>query len=222
MTQEQWTAVDDYLTELVVRPGPELSAVEESAAAAGLPAIAVAPNEGKLLRLLAKLAGARSILEIGTLAGYSTIWLAGALPEGGSLVTLEIDPRHAEVARANIERAGLADRVEVRVGAALDSLPALATEGRGPFDMVFIDADKEGNPDYFRWALQLSRPGALIVVDNVVREGAVVEDTGRSDIQGTRRVLELMAAEPRVSVTVIQTVGRKGHDGMAIALVLST
>jgi len=220
MTQQRWTAVDDYLTDLVVRPGEALVAAQESAATAGLPAIAVAPNQGKLLQLLARLAGARAILEIGTLAGYSTIWLAGALPDGGSLVTLEIDPRHAEVAIANIERAGLADRVQVRVGAALDSLPALAAEGRGPFDLIFIDADKQGNADYFRWAVRLSRPGSVIVVDNVVRGGAVADgDSDNPDVQGSRRLLDLIAAEPRVSATVIQTVGSKGYDGMAIAVV---
>jgi len=220
MTQQRWTAVDDYLIDLVVRPGEALVAAQESAATAGLPAIAVAPNQGKLLQLLARLAGARAILEIGTLAGYSTIWLAGALPDGGSLVTLEIDPRHAEVAIANIERAGLADRVQVRVGAALDSLPALAAEGRGPFDLIFIDADKQGNADYFRWAVRLSRPGSVIVVDNVVRGGAVADgDSDNPDVQGSRRLLDLIAAEPRVSATVIQTVGSKGYDGMAIAVV---
>jgi predicted O-methyltransferase YrrM len=222
MTQERWTAVDDYLTDLVVRPDKALLAAQESASAAGLPPIAVAPNQGKLLHLLATLAGARTILEIGTLGGYSTIWLARALPEEGSLVTLEIDPRHAEVAGVNIERAGLADRVEVRVGPALDTLPVLAAEGRGPFDLIFIDADKPGNADYFRWALRLSRPGSLIVVDNVVRGGSIVDEgSDNPAVQGTRRVLDAIAAEPRVSATVIQTVGSKGHDGLAIALVLA-
>jgi predicted O-methyltransferase YrrM len=220
MTQERWTAVDDYLTDLVVRPGNALLAAQESASAAGLPAIAVAPNQGKLLHLMARLAGARTILEIGTLGGYSTIWLAGALPDGGSLVTLEINPRHAEVAAASIERAGLADRVEVRVGPALDTLPQLEADGRGPFDLVFIDADKPGNADYFRWAVRLSRPGSLIVVDNVVRGGSIADESADDDsVRGTRRVLEAMAAEPRVSATVIQTVGSKGYDGLAIALV---
>jgi predicted O-methyltransferase YrrM len=218
MNQELWTAVDDYLTELVVRPAPALEAAERSADAAGLPSIAVAPNQGKLLHLLARLQGARRILEIGTLAGYSTIWLASALPPDGRLVTLEIDPRHAEVAGVNIERAGLADRVEVRVGPALDILPELT----GPFDLIFIDADKPGNPDYFRWAVQLSRPGSLIVVDNVVRGGAITDqDSDDVRVHGTRQLHEAIAAEPRVSATVLQTVGGKGHDGIAIALVMA-
>jgi predicted O-methyltransferase YrrM len=223
MTQEQWSAVDDYLADLVVRPDKALRAAQESAAAAGLPDIAVTPSQGKLLQLLARLAGARTILEIGTMAGYSTIWLAGALPDGGSLVTLELEPRHAELASVNLERAGLADRVEVRVGPALDSLPVLAAEGRGPFDMIFLDADKPSNVDYFRWALRLSRPGSLIVVDNVVRRGAILDgDNDTPEVEGARQLLDVMAAEPRVSATVIQTVSSKGHDGMAIALVVST
>jgi predicted O-methyltransferase YrrM len=222
MTQELWTAVDRYITDLLVPPDPALDGALEASAAAGLPPINVAPNQGKLLWLLARLQGARTILEIGTLGGYSTIWLARALPAGGRLITLEIDPKHAEVARASIARAGLAGVVELRLGRALDTLPQLAAQGRGPFDLIFIDADKPNNPDYFAWALKLSRRGSLIIVDNVVRDGAVA-DAASSDpsVQGVRRLNELLAAEPRVSATAIQTVGSKGYDGFAIALVQS-
>lgn len=216
MTPDTWTAVDDYLTGLLVRPDEALTGAQERADAAGLPAIAVSAPQGKLLHLLARSCGARSILEIGTLGGYSSIWLARALPADGRLVTLELDPRHAEVATANLERAGLADRVEVRVGPALDTLPQLT----GPFDLVFIDADKEHNVDYFGWAVRLSRPGTLIVVDNVVRRGRVADPADDDPaVRGTRRLFEAMAAEPRVTTTVLQTVGAKGYDGLAIALV---
>jgi predicted O-methyltransferase YrrM len=220
MTQEQWTAVDRYITEVLVPGDAALEAALEASAAAGLPPINVTPNQGKLLMLLALIQGARSILEIGTLGGYSTIWLARALPAGGRLITLEADPKHAEVARANIARAGLADVVELRQGRALDTLPQLAAERRGPFDLIFIDADKPSNPDYVVWALALSRRGSLIVIDNVVREGAVA-DAGSDDpsVRGVRRMNELLAAEPRVSATAIQTVGSKGYDGFALALV---
>lgn len=218
MTEDLWTAVDRYISDVIVPSDPALDAALAASAAAGLPAIQVAPNQGKLLALLARMQGSRTILEIGTLGGYSTIWLARALPAGGRLITLEADPEHAEIARSNIEGAGLADIVEVRVGQALDTLPQLAPEG--PFDLVFIDADKASNPEYFQWALEHSRPGTLIVIDNVVRRGAVL-DAGSDDpdIQGTRRLYDLLAAEPRVTATVIQTVGSKGHDGLAIALV---
>ena len=220
MTQPIWTAVDRYLDELLVGPDAALEATLQASSEAGLPAINVAPTQGKLLHLLARILGARAILEIGTLGGYSTIWMARALPPDGHLVTLEIDPRHAEVARANIARAGLAQRVEVRLGRALDVLSKLAVEGAGPFDLIFIDADKANIPAYFKWALQLSRPGSLIVVDNVVREGAVIEsESPDPSVQGVRRLNELMAAEPRVSATTIQTVGVKGYDGFALALV---
>ena len=220
MTQEQWTAVDRYFTDLLVPPDPALDAALRASGAAGLPPINVAPNQGKLLQLLATIQGARSILEIGTLGGYSTIWLARALPAGGRLITLEADPTHAEVARANIAGAGLADVVEVRLGRALETLPRLAAEGRGPFDLIFIDADKPSTPDYFAWALKLARRGSLIVVDNVVRGGAVI-DAASDDagVRGVRRFNELLAAEPRVSATAIQTVGSKGYDGLVIALV---
>jgi predicted O-methyltransferase YrrM len=221
MNKEHWTAVDQYLTDLLVKPDAALDAALQSSADAGLPAISVSACQGKLLHVLARLQSARNILEIGTLGGYSTIWLARALPEGGKLITLEIDPKHAEVARANIARAGVADRVEVRLGKALDLLPKIATERLIPFDLIFIDADKPSNPDYFAWALKLSRPGSLIVVDNVIRDGKVIDaDSSDPSIQGVRRLNELIAAEPRVSATVIQTVGSKGYDGLAIAVVV--
>lgn len=220
MTEEQWAAVDGYFADLLVGDDPALAAALAASEAAGLPPIGVSPTQGKLLGLLARLGGARSILEIGTLGGYSTIWLGRALPADGRLVTLEAEPRHAEVARANIARAGLAGVVELRVGPALETLPRLAAEGGGPFDLVFVDADKPSTPEYVRWALELSRVGGVIVVDNVVRGGAVA-DTARDDpgVRGVRRALEMMAAEPRLSATAIQTVGAKGYDGFAIALV---
>ncbi len=220
MTQEQWTAVDRYITDLLVPPDPALDGALQTSAAAGLPSHNVSPNQGKLLLLLARSALARTILEIGTLGGYSTIWLARALPTDGRLITLEADPKHAEVARANIARAGLADVVELRLGRALDTLPQIAAEGRGPFDLIFIDADKPSNPDYFAWALKLSRRGSLIIADNVVRNGAVVDAASADpNVQGVRRFNELLAAEPRVSATAIQTVESIGYDGFAIALV---
>jgi predicted O-methyltransferase YrrM len=220
MTQEQWTAVDRYLTDLLVPPDPALTAALEASAAAGLPAINVAPNQGKLLFLLARVQGARTILEIGTLGGYSTIWLARALPPGGRLITLEADPKHAEVARGNLARAGLGDVVDVRLGPALETLPRLAAEGRGPFDLIFIDADKPSYPDYLGWALRLSRRGSLIIADNVVRGGGVIDPANADPrVQGARRFNALLAAEPRVSATAIQTVGSKGYDGFALALV---
>jgi predicted O-methyltransferase YrrM len=220
LSQELWTAVDQYITDMLVPPDPALEAALEASAAAGLPAINVAPNQGKLLQLLARLTGARAILEIGTLGGYSTIWLARALPPGGRLITLEADPQHAEVARANIARASIAASVEVRLGKAIETLPAIAAEGHGPFDLVFIDADKPSNPDYFAWALRLTRPGSLIIVDNVVRDGAVADASSADpSVLGVRRLNELVAAEPRVSATAIQTVGSKGYDGLALILV---
>jgi len=220
MTKDLWTAVDRYLTDELVPPDPALEAALATSAAAGLPEIAVSPNHGKLLHLLAKVQGAKRILEIGTLGGYSTIWLARALPAGGHLITLEADPKHADVARANIGRAGLSRSVQVRVGVALDTLPQLAAEGRGPFDLFFIDADKVNTPQYFTWALTLSRPGSLIVVDNVVRDGAVA-DVSSTDlsVQAMRRFFELVRSEPRVDATAIQTVGIKGYDGLAIVRV---
>jgi predicted O-methyltransferase YrrM len=220
MTQDRWTAVDRYITDVLVPADPVLEAAVEASAAAGLPAISVSPPHGKLLMLLAQAREARSILEIGTLGGYSTIWLGRALPADGRLITLEIDATHAEVARDNLARAGLAERVEVRLGPALESLPRLAAENAGPFDLTFIDADKPSTPEYFAWALRLSRPGSLIVVDNVVRDGAVIEaDSDNPGVQGVRRLNAMIAAEPRVSATVIQTVGSKGYDGFLLALV---
>ena len=218
--RDQWSAVDEFLNAQVIPDDPALTAALADSAAAGLPEIAVAPNQGKLLHILARLRGARTILEIGTLGGYSTIWLARALPADGRLVTLEIDPRHAAVAKANLTRAGVADQVEIRVGPALSALPALAGEGRPPFDLTFIDADKPNNADYFGWALKLSRPGSLIVVDNVVRQGAVI-DGGSTDpnVLGTRRLYERLRSEPRVTATALQTVGVKGWDGLVVALV---
>ena len=203
-------------------PGdPALEQALATSAAAGLPEIAVSPNLGKLLHLLAKVQGARRILEIGTLGGYSTIWLARALPPGGHLVTLEFDPKHADVARANIGHAGLSRMVQVRVGAALDTLPQLVAEGRGPFDLIFIDADKVNTAPYFTWALALSRPGSLIIVDNVVRDGAVADAaTTDEGVRGMRRFFELVQTEARVEATAIQTVGIKGYDGLAILRVL--
>jgi predicted O-methyltransferase YrrM len=220
MDQDTWTAVDRLLTELFVPADPALDAALADSAAAGLPAINVTPTHGKLLHLLARLQGARAILEVGTLGGYSTIWLARALPLGGRLVTLESDPKHVGVARTNIGRAGLTALVEIREGRALDTLPRLAAEGVGPFDLVFIDADKPNTPDYFDWAIKLTRPGSLIVVDNVVRQGAVADpDSPDANVLGVRRCLEVMAADTRVTATAIQTVGAKGYDGLAIARV---
>jgi predicted O-methyltransferase YrrM len=216
VTQDTWTSVDRYVSETFSHADPILAAAQRAASSAGLPDIAVSPPQGKFLHLLARIAGARRMLEIGTLGGYSTIWLARALPAGGRLISLEFDPRHADVARANIASAGFADRVDVRVGRALDLLPGLGDE---PFDLVFIDADKPSTTDYFRWALKLSRPGTVIVVDNVVRDGRVVDANGDADVQGMRRFLEAAGAEARVSATVIQTVGVKGYDGFALALV---
>jgi predicted O-methyltransferase YrrM len=219
--QEQWTAVDTYFSDLLAPHDEALEAALRDCEATGLPAIQVSTPLGKLLHLLARTQAARSILEIGTLGGYSAIWMARALPPEGRLVTLELDPKHAEVARRNLERAGVADRVEIRVGKALESLPRIAEEGRPPFDLVFIDADKRENVEYFRWALRLTRLGGLIVIDNVVRRGQVADaDSTDANVQGTRRVLEMLAAEPRVSATAIQTVGSKGYDGFALAVVV--
>lgn len=222
MGEQTWTAVDRYLDGVLVRPDAALESALQASARAGLPPISVSPTQGKLLHLLARVHGARRILEIGTLGGYSTIWLARALPNDGRLISLEIDPLHAEVARANLERAGLESRTEVRLGAALDSLAKLEAEQAGPFDLFFIDADKANIPAYFESALRLSQPGTVIVVDNVIRDGKVIEaDSLDPSVQGVRRLNELMAAEPRVSATAIQTVGAKGYDGFALALVLA-
>jgi predicted O-methyltransferase YrrM len=219
MTTETWAAVDDYITGLIVPADPALDAAQEASRAADLPAISVSAAQGKFLHLLARIQGARRILEIGTLGGYSTIWMARALPPDGQLVTLEFDPRHAEVARGNIARAGLSGLIDLRVGRALDALPSLAKDA--PFDLVFIDADKPSTTDYFNWALKLSRRGTVIVVDNVVREGKVANPSGDPDenVEGMRKFMAALAAERRVSATVLQTVGTKGYDGFAIALV---
>jgi predicted O-methyltransferase YrrM len=216
-----WSAVDDYVRNTLELDDEALSAAVEASAEAGLPPIQVSPPQGKMLRLLARSIGARSILEFGTLGGYSTIWLARALPEGGRLVTLEADARYAEVARTNLERAGVEHAVELRVGTALDSLPQLHEEGAGPFDLVFIDADKVHTPDYFAWSLDHCRPGALIVADNVVRDGRLVDlDCEDPAIVAQRRFHEMLAGEPHVEATTIQTVGGKGHDGFTLALVV--
>ena len=213
--------MDRYLADLLVPPDPALDAALADSAAAGLPAIHVSPNQGKLLHLLARIQGARNILEIGTLGGYSTIWLARALPSDGRLVTLEFDSRHAEVARKNIARAGLSNIVDLIVGRALDTLPKLASQNRGPFDLIFIDADKPSTADYFTWALKLSRRGSVIIIDNVVRKGAVIEAESKDvNVQGIRRFNDVLAKEKRVAATAIQTVGTKGYDGFAIAVVM--
>lgn len=222
MTKELWARVDGYIGEQLIPADPVLDAALEANSAGGLPAIDVSRAQGKLLELLARMLGARKILEVGTLGGYSTIWLARALPEGGRLVTLEFEPRHAAVASANIARAGFADVVEVRVGPALETLPQLEAEGIGPFDLIFIDADKHNYPHYFAWALTLSRPGTLIIADNVVRSGAVADsDSSDRNVLGARGLHELVGAEPRVSATTIQTVGAKGYDGFMLILVES-
>ncbi len=222
MSQETWNAVDQYYSDLLVKPDSALDAALKASDAAGLPAINVATNAGKMLFLLARLIGARRILELGTLGGYSTIWLARALPADGRLITLEFDNKHAEVARANIAGAGLANMVEVRVGPALGSLPKLVAEGGAPFDLIFIDADKNNYPNYFTWALKLSRPGTLIIADNVVRKGAVADaNSTDANVLGVRRMNELIAKEPRVTATALQTVGVKGYDGLAFVLVVA-
>jgi len=223
MSESQvWNDVDDYFTTLLSPSDDALSAALSDSDAAGLPRINVAPNQGKLLQLLAQIQGARRILEIGTLGGYSTIWLGRALPADGRLITFEYDPTHAEVARGNLARAGLDKISEVRVGPALESLPKLADENPEPFDLVFIDADKVNNPHYVEWAVKLTRPGSLIIVDNVVRGGAVT-DAGSTDpsVRGTRAALELIAAHPKLSGTAVQTVGSKGYDGFALARVVA-
>ncbi len=223
MSKEPWTAVDHYIERLLVPEDDAFEAALRASSEAGLPAIGVSPPQGKMLELLARLRSARQILELGTLGGYSTIWLARALPSDGLLVTLELSPDYAEVARANIARAGLDHLVEQRIGPAIETLPELVAEGRGPFDFIFIDADKVSYPDYLPWTLELSAPGTVIVADNLVRGGAVIDPASKDDpsVAGSRRFTELLAAEPRVSATLIQTVGSKGYDGFALALVQS-
>jgi predicted O-methyltransferase YrrM len=220
VSEEQWSEVDDYITGKLRLDEPALDAALASNAANGLPPYDVSAPLGKFLHLLARMIGARRILEIGTLGGYSTIWLARALPAGGLVVSLEYDPHHAEVARANIARAGMSDRVDLRVGAALDTLPRLGAENGGPFDLIFIDADKTNNAAYLQWAVRLARPGSVIIGDNVVRDGEIVDaHSTDASVRGARALFDALAAEPRLSATALQTVGSKGWDGFAIALV---
>lgn len=220
MSQATWSAVDAYIEEKLVGADETLASALAANQAAGLPAMDVSPAQGKLLALLVSLTGARRILELGTLGGYSTIWMARALPEDGQLITLEYDPHHAKVAEANVARAGLSDRVEIVVGAAADTLPQVAADGAGPFDLIFIDADKPNNPVYLDWAVKLSRPGTVIILDNVVREGRVL-DAGSTDprITGTRAGLDYISAHPGLDATALQTVGMKGYDGFVLAIV---
>ncbi len=218
---ELWKAVDRYIADQLIPSDPVLDEATAANAAAGLPAIDVAPNQGKLLHLLARIAEARKVLEIGTLGGYSTIWLARALRDGGRLITLEAEAKHAEVARKNIARAGLDGVVTVRLGAALDTLPLLARENEGPFDLIFIDADKQNIPGYLTWALKLSRKGTLIIVDNVIRDGEVIDASSDDPrVHGARKLFDMLASEPRLQATALQTVGSKGYDGFAMAVVV--
>lgn len=220
-SQSLWTAVDRYFGDLLAPHDEALEATVRANRQARLPAIDVSPLLGKFLHVLVQMIQARHVLEIGTLGGYSTIWMARALPKGGRVVTLEYEPRHAEIARANLRRAGVLRRVDIRVGKALSGLRKLAAERAGPFDLIFIDADKENNPQYLRWALKLSRRGTIIVIDNVARHGTVIESrSAEPDIRGTRRCLEMLAAEPRLTASALQTVGLKGLDGFAMAVVL--
>ena len=217
---KRWSEVDSYFAKTLIGSDAALDEALAANSAAGLPSIDVSAPQGKLIHLLARMCSARNALEIGTLGGYSTIWLARALPDDGRLITLEVSARHADVARRNVALAGLASKVEIRAGAALNVLPQVEAEGLGPFDFVFIDADKTNNAAYLEWALRLSRPGTAIVVDNVVREGGLVEAASRDpDVIGVRRMFELMAREPRLSATAIQTVGAKGWDGFVLAIV---
>ena len=221
MDQKLFEDVDVYVTDRLVPSDDALEQGQKDAAAAGLPAISVSKAQGKMLSLYATMIGARRILEIGTLAGYSTMWLGWALPVGGKIVTLEYDPKHAKVAQANLARAGLAESVDIRVGKALETLPKLAAENQAPFDMFFIDANKDAIPEYFQWALKLGRKGSLIIVDNVVRGGKILDAASTdANVQGVRRFYDMLAKEPRVSATAIQTVGSKGYDGFALAVVV--
>lgn len=220
MSMKTWASVDDYIVEALFDADPALDAVLAANHDHGLPAIDVSPAQGKLLSLLARMQGAKKVLEIGTLGGYSTIWMARALPVDGKVMTLELDPHHASVARSNFERAGVSDRVELRVGPALQSLAALGAENAGPFDFIFIDADKPNNPHYLSWAMRLSRPGTVIVCDNVIRDGAVVNEDGRdANVEGARAAFSFIGGDKRLEGTAIQTVGAKGYDGFAIAIV---
>ncbi|MFG1179589.1 O-methyltransferase [Xanthobacter versatilis] len=220
MSATLWAEMDDYIVERLLPADPVLDEALAASAKAGLPAISVSAAQGQMLHLFARMIGARRILEIGTLGGYSAIFLARALPADGKLVTLEFEPRHAEVARANLARAGLSDKVDLRVGRAIDTLPKLEEEGQGPFDLIFIDADKPSNPDYLHWALRLSRPGTVIICDNVVRSGRVLDsESSDANVIGVRRLFDLAGADPRLSSTAVQTVGAKGYDGFALLLV---
>jgi predicted O-methyltransferase YrrM len=220
MSKQLWTAVDQYISTNLIPSDPTLEAALQSNIDAKLPTIDVAPNQGKFLHLLARIQGAKRILEVGTLGGYSTIWLARALPPQGKLVTLEVNPHHAEVAASNIARAGLTSLVDQRVGSALDSLAQLHAQNAAPFDFIFIDADKSNNPNYLDWAIRLSHPGTVIITDNVIREGAIIEPNSTdAGVQGTRTLFEKLANEPRLDATALQTVGCKGHDGFILALV---
>jgi predicted O-methyltransferase YrrM len=220
--QETWAAVDRYFGDQLAPHDEALTACVEANRKAGLPSIDVPSLLGQFLALMVRISGARSVLEIGTLGGYSTIWMAHALPPGGRLITLEIDPHHADIARQNLDHAGVLDRVEITLGPALDSLAALANGGADPFDLIFIDADKKSLPDYLDWSLKLSHPGTVIIADNVVRDGKVLDPTSTDpDVQGVRRMTEMMAADRRLSATAIPTVGARGYDGFAIAIVLA-
>lgn len=219
MSDPRWAQVDDYIEVKLLGGDPALDSALAANAAGGLPAIDVSPVQGKFLHLLALASGAKRILEVGTLGGYSTIWLARALGEGGRLVTLELEPRHAEVARGNIDRVGVSDRVDIRVGPAADTLAAMVAAGEGPFDLVFIDADKPGNTVYFDHAVRLSRPGTVIIVDNVVRDGGVLDPDGDAAIKGTRALFDALAEDERVTATAMQTVGAKKWDGFVMAVV---
>lgn len=220
MNEQQWIAMDDYLTSRLLPPDATLDAALQASAAAGLPSINVAPNQGKLLHLLAKLRGARRILELGTLGGYSTIWLARALPVDGRLVSLEADQDYAQIARANVERAGVAGVVSIEVGAAAQTLEKLVAENAEPFDMIFLDADKKSYPEYLRLSLQLSRPGTLIVGDNVIRRGRIADLASTDpDVIGLHEFFRLLATNPRLDSTAVQTVGSKGWDGFSMSIV---
>jgi predicted O-methyltransferase YrrM len=222
MADQLWARIDDYLVDALVPSDSVLDHTLRAGVDAGMPQIQVTPTQGKLLYLLALAVGAKRILEVGTLAGYSAIWMARALPPDGRLVTLEVDSDNARVARSSIRRAGLEDRIDVRLGPAMETLPALQAEGAGPFDFVFVDADKENNPGYVAWALRLSRPGTVIVVDNIVRHGALIDAASEdASVRGVRAMFELIASEPRLEATALQTVGSKGHDGFAILRVKS-
>jgi predicted O-methyltransferase YrrM len=221
MSQEIWNAVDDYVAPRLAKHDDALAGALTASTAAGLPEIAVSQLQGQMLHVLAKSVGALKVLEIGTLGGYSTIWLARALLDGGQVVTLELEPHHAEVARANLQKAGVDSMVDIRVGMAIETLSQLVAEGARPFDLVFIDADKPSGPDYFQWALKLTRPGSLIIVDNVVRNGELANAKSDDEkVLGCRRLIEMLQHEPHVTSTVVQTVGTKGHDGFAMAVVL--